>query len=277
MNKEILIFGKGFIGQKLQTALDCLITEKRINNLSDILEEIGKFNPKIIINCIGYTGKNNVDDCERDKDKAIFANTYLPIIFAEAALRKDIKLIHISSGCIYHFDHKKEPITELDQPDFFDLFYSRTKIYAEKAVSSLLKRANILITRIRIPLDDRQNPKNILNKLLSFKQVIDIPNSVTYLPDFIEMLKHLIKIDAQGIYNTVNKGGLRYPQLLEVYKKYKPDYNYQIIDLDDLGMIRTNLVMSTEKLEKTGFKVRNINQVLEKCVKEYLVNKEDKE
>ncbi|MCF7916962.1 MAG: hypothetical protein K9L61_04215, partial [Candidatus Omnitrophica bacterium] len=80
----------------------------------------------------------------------------------------------------------------------------------------------------------------------------------------------LIEIDAQGIYNTVNKGGLRYPQLLEVYKKYKPEYNYQTIDLKDLNKVRTNLVMSTEKLEKTGFKVRNINQILEECVQGYL-------
>lgn len=270
MNNEILIFGEGFIGKKLQAGLNCQITGKRINNLSDVLEEVDKLNPKIIINCIGYAGKNNVDDCEKNKDKAIFANTYLPILFAESALRKNIKLIHISSGCIYNFDYKREPITELDQPDFFDLFYSRTKIYAEKALSSLFEKANILITRPRIPLDNKSNQKNILDKLLSFKQVIDIPNSVTYLPDFIEMIKHLIEIDAQGIYNTVNKGGLRYPQLLEVYKKYKPEYNYQTIDLKDLNKVRTNLVMSTEKLEKTGFKVRNINQILEECVQGYL-------
>ncbi len=271
MNKEVLIFGKGFIGKKLQTAFDCKITEKRINNLSDALEEVDKFNPKIIINCIGYTGKNNVDDCEKDKDKALFANTYVPIIFAEAALRKNIKLIHISSGCIYHYDYKKDnPITEEDEPDFFDLYYSRTKIYAEKALSSLLERANILITRLRIPLDNQPNPKNILNKLLSFQKIIDIPNSVTYLPDFIEMLKHLIKIDARGIYNTVNKGGLNYPQLLEVYKKYKPDYHYQTIKPENLNMVRTNLVMSTDKLAKTGFPVRNIKEALEECVKKYL-------
>jgi hypothetical protein len=44
----------------------------------------------------------------------------------------------------------------------------------------------------------------------------------------------------------------------------------QIIPLNKLGLIRTNLLLSTIKLEKTGFKVRNINSVLEECVKEYL-------
>lgn len=272
MDKEILIFGKGFIGKELQKALNCAISDKRIDNLSNLLAEIDKFNPKIIINCIGYTGKNNVDDCEKDKDKTLFANTYVPLLLAEASLRRKIKLIHISSGCIYHFDYKRKPVTELDEPDFFELYYSRTKIYAEKVLKSLFQKANILITRIRIPLDIKPNPKNVLTKLLSFDKIVNIQNSVTYLPDFVEMIKHLIKIDARGIYNTVNKGALRYPKLLEVYKKYKPDYNYQTIDAKSLNLTRTNLLMSTEKLEKTGFNLRDINQVLEECVQEYIAH-----
>ncbi|MFO8052474.1 MAG: sugar nucleotide-binding protein [Candidatus Omnitrophota bacterium] len=271
MNKNILVFGKGFIGKRIKESLDCAITEKRINSFSDVVGQLDKFKPKIIINCIGYTGKNNVDDCEQNKDKTLFANTYIPLLFAESALRKNIKLIHISSGCIYHFDYKKDkPIVESDQPNFFDLYYSRSKIYAEKTLTTLFKKANVLIPRIRIPLDNRPHPKNILTKLLSFEKIVDVPNSVTYLPDFMEMLKHLIKIDAKGVYNTVNKGSLRYPQLLEVYKKYKPDYQYQTMDAEDLNKTRTNLILSTKKLEEAGFKVKDIHEVLSECVKEYL-------
>jgi biotin operon repressor len=42
------------------------------------------------------------------------------------------------------------------------------------------------------------------------------------------------------------------------------------MDLKKLGLSRTNLLLSTSKLEKSGFKVRNINSILEECVKEYL-------
>jgi len=212
-----------------------------------------------------------VDDCELDIDRALLANSSVPIILAEAALRRNIKLVHISSGCIFNFDYKKDkPIKEEQVPDFFALFYSRSKIYAERALEVLSKKYDILIVRIRIPLLDKPHPKNILDKLIRYKKVIDVENSVTYIPDFIKALKYLLKIDARGIYNLVNRGGLRYPKLMQVYRKYVPGFEYKVISLKQLSLARTNLVLSTAKLEKTGFKVRNINSVLEECVKNYL-------
>jgi len=271
MNKNILILGKGFIGQRLQKELDCEIDGTMISCFSDAEKLVKKFHPKIIINCIGITGKRNVDDCELEKDATLLANSFVPIILAEACLRNKIKLVHISSGCIFNYDYKKnKPIREHSQDYFFKLFYSRSKIYAERALEALAKDYNILIARIRIPLLNAKHPKNVLDKLLKYSKVIDVPNSVTYIPDFVKAIKHLIKIDARGVYNVVNKGGLRYPDLIATYQKYVPAFKMQIIPLNKLGLIRTNLLLSTIKLEKTGFKVRNINSVLEECVKEYL-------
>jgi 3,5-epimerase/4-reductase len=271
MKDKILIFGKGFIGSKIQKYFNCKITDRKIFKFSNAQEEIKKYKPGIIINCIGNTGKRNIDDCELNKDRTLFANTYVPILLADVAVRNRIKLIHISSGCIYSFDYKDpKPIKEERLPDYFDLFYSRTKIYAERALEALSHRFNILIVRLRIPLDDRPHPKNILTKLIKYKKIIDIPNSVTYIPDFIKALRHLIKIDARGIFNLTNPGGLRYPQLLDVYKKYSPDFKYRIISYKELNLARTNLLLSNKKLERTGFKMRNIREILEGCVKNYV-------
>ncbi len=270
-NKDILIVGKGFIGERLQEALGCSLSDTMIHSFEDVLKVVEAFKPKVLINCIGFTGKKNVDGCEDAIDETLSANVFVPLMLAEVAYRKKIKLIHISSGCIFHFDYKKDaPLAEGREPDFFDLFYSRTKIYSERALETLSKQANILILRIRIPLDDRNHPRSILNKIISFKKVIDLPNSVTYIPDFIKALKHLIKIDARGVYNVVNKGGLRYPELLEVYRQYVPDFTYEVIDYKKLKLTRTNILLSTKKLEKTGFKVRPIKEVFQECVKNYL-------
>jgi 3,5-epimerase/4-reductase len=271
MKYKILVLGKGFQGESIASMFGCDISDKRIYSIADAQAEIEKYKPTIIINCIGHTGKRNVDDCEIDKDKTLLANTFVPIILAEACLRNNIKLVHISSGCIYHFDYEKQkPITEEDVPDFFGLYYSRTKIYAERALEVMAKEYNILILRIRIPLDSKPHPKNVLTKLITYGKVIDIPNSVTYVPDFLLALKHLIKIDAYGIFNVLNKFGLRYPDLMDIYKKYVPGFEYTKVDHRKLGLLRTNLVMSVRKLEKTGFAVRPIKDVLEECVKEYI-------
>jgi dTDP-4-dehydrorhamnose reductase len=270
MRNKILILGKGFIGERLKQAFNCNISGRKIHSFSDAQKLVDKFKPGIIINCIGYTGRN-VDECEQDKDKTLIANTFVPVILAEAAVRNKIKLVHISSGCIYKFNYRKDkPIREQKPPDFFDLFYSRSKIYSERALEILCNKFDILIARIRIPLDNRLHPKNLLTKLIGYKRVIDIPNSVTYIPDFVNALKHLIKVKARGIYNVVNKGSLRYPELLEVYKRYVPDFEYETIPYRELNLVRTNLILSTRKLERTGFKVRDIHNVLEECVKTYL-------
>ncbi len=271
MNKRILILGKGFIGERLQKELDCSIDGAMINTFSDAQKLVKKYRPQVIINCIGLTGRRNVDDCELEIDSTLLANSFVPVILAEAAIREGIKLVHISSGCIFNYDYQKsKPIKEESQDYFFKLFYSRSKIYAETALNVLAKDYNILITRIRIPLLNAVHPKNVLDKLIRYKQVIDIPNSVTYIPDFIRAVKHLLKIDARGVYNVVNKGGLRYPQLMKVYQKHVPDFKFKVITLKKMNLTRTNLVLSTLKLEKSGFKVRKINSILEECVKEYL-------
>ena len=271
MNKKILILGKGFIGERLQIELNCQIDGSMINSFSDAEKLIKKYNPKIIINCIGITGKRNVDDCELEKDATLLANSFVPIILAEIALRNNMKLVHISSGCIFNFNYQRDlPVKEENSNYFFKLFYSRSKIYAERPLEELSRDYNILITRIRIPLLNAKHPKNVLDKLIKYGKVIDIPNSVTYIPDFIKAVNHLISIDARGVYNVVNRGGLRYPELMQIYQKYVPAFKFKVIVLKKLNLVRTNLLLSTSKLEKTGFKVRNINSVLEECVKEYL-------
>ncbi len=270
MKSKILLFGKGFIGQRIREEFRCPVSHRRIGKYEDILSEIKKHKPNVIINAIGYTGRTNVDECENNVDKTLFTNSFIPLLMAEAALRNNIKYVHISSGCIYHYDYaKQKAIHESRLPDFYELFYSRTKIYSENVLKQMAKRYSILIVRPRIPLDLKPHPRNLLDKLLKYKSIIDVPNSVTYIPDFIAALKHLIKINAQGIYNVVAKGALRYHQLLDAYKEHHPQYQYQIIPLRKLKLVRTNLVLSTQKLEKTGFRVRGIKTVIKHCIENY--------
>lgn len=271
MDKKILIIGPGFIGSRIHEDIQSVLSNSMINSIQDALGEIDKQKPDVLINCIGFTGGRNVDGCEDDIDATLKANTFVPLMLAEACARKGVKLVHISSGCIYHYDYQKDaPLTEDRAPDFFELYYSRTKVYTERALDAMAQKYRVLIPRIRIPLDDRPHPRNILTKLLSFPQVIDVPNSITYLPDLMTALKYLIEQDACGIYNVVNKNGLRYAELLDVYRKYVPAFSYTSIPHTALKAVRTNLILSTRKLEESGYKVRAIQEVLEECVRQYV-------
>ena len=270
-HKSTLIIGNGYLASRIAEKWNCPISKERINTFLDADALIRSHKPHILINCIGHTGKTNVDGCEAAPDKTLSANTFVPILLAEACLRHNVKLVHISSGCIYDYNYATDrPIKETTDPLYFDLFYSRTKIYAERALEILSRKKNILIARVRIPLDNQPHPKNILTKLLAFKKIIDIPNSISYIPDTIDAFHHLIKINATGIYNVVNKGGLRYPQLLDLYKKYVPEFSYEKINYKSLPTPRTNLILSTRKLEQSGFPVRPIKGILNECIKNYL-------
>ena len=270
MANKTLIIGKGFFGTRIHEAIGGEITETRITSLADALAVCDQYKPQTIINAVGFIGRN-VDDCELHKDTALTSNTIVPLLIAEACVRNRIKMIHISSGCIYHYDYEKDaPIAEDLPPDFFDLYYSRTKIYAEAQLAVLAKKIPLLILRPRVPLDDRPSPKNLLTKLITFKKVITLPNSVTYMPDFIRAFTHLMAINAVGIYHLVNKDPLYYPALMDTYKKMVPAFAYEKIDFKILNMVRTNLALSTAKLEASGFAVRTINEILKECVKNYL-------
>jgi len=270
MNDKILIFGKGYFGSRIQHELGGEFAAKKIFTLEDATRQIDRHKPEVVINAIGYIGRN-VDDCELNKERALSANTLAAILLGEACFRTGVRFVHISTGCIYHYDYSKNiPITEEQEPDFYDLFYSRTKVYAEQALLFLARKMPILILRPRVPLDTAPNTKNILTKLISSKKVIDLPNSSTYMPDFIRALKHLLERNAKGIYHTVNKGPLYYPDLVKEYKKHVPGFEYEVIDFKKLNIVRTNVVLSTSKLESSGFKVRAISEVLEECVKEYI-------
>ncbi len=270
MNKKILVLGNGFLGRRLAGAMDAEVSRRRINTAADAADEIVARAPDIVINCIGYTGEKNVDDCERNPDRTFFANSFVPVMLAEAAGGRGVKLVHMSSGCIYRYDYGSPPISENAPPDFFGLAYSRSKIYAEQALRRTADEFDILILRVRILLDDRPHPRNLLTKLIGYGRVIDVPNSVTYFPDFIKALRHLLDIDARGIFNVVNKGGLAYPRLMEEYSKHVPGFRYEVIGYEALNLLRTNLLLSTEKLERSGLEVRHINEVLAECVKNYL-------
>lgn len=273
MNKDILILGEGYLGLRLKEAWGCASTAQRILSFKDAEAIVRAHKPKVLVNCIGYNGEKNVDDCERDLERTFWANTFIPSMLAELAMRYDLKLVQFSSGCIYHYDYKtQKPRTENDAPDYLDLAYSRSKIAMERVLVPLVPRLNALVVRIRMPLDDRPHAHNILTKLLQFKKVISVPNSVTYVPDLVAALGHLIKSDARGLYNVMNNGVLYFPELLDVCKKQGAGCDYEVVDFEKLAIKRTNIVHSAEKLEKAGFKMRDVREVYNECVQNYLAS-----
>ena len=133
---KYLIFGKGYIGNKFHNFLeDSLISDKRINSAEDAEEEIKKYDPEVVINCIGRTGVPNVDWCEDHKIETVKGNITVPLMILEASQNLDKYMVHIGSGCVYEGDNNGKGWSEDDEPNFGGSFYSRTKASSEKMIN----------------------------------------------------------------------------------------------------------------------------------------------
>ncbi|MDI6759157.1 MAG: sugar nucleotide-binding protein [Candidatus Omnitrophota bacterium] len=66
----------------------------------------------------------SVDYCDQDKDKTLMANAFVPLILAEVALRNNIKLVYISSGCIFNYDYAKDKPIDEEKSLIISIFFT---------------------------------------------------------------------------------------------------------------------------------------------------------
>jgi UDP-glucose 4,6-dehydratase len=232
-----------------------------------------------IINCAGYTGKPNVDACERNKDKAIMGNVVLPTMLSGVCRSRGILLAHISSGCIYNGDHN---FTEEDEPNFdFNngSFYSGTKALAEESIKD---NQLAYIFRLRIPFNEEASLRNYITKMINYDELVDVRNSFSHKGDFVKYCVDLMEIGAPfGIYNVVNKGNATTREVVDLIKYHLKDKlrikmpdkefkffnNYGTFERTVLTP-RSSCTLSTEKLEKC-IQVRTVQEALSDALEKY--------
>jgi len=291
MNK-IIILGNGYIGKKAyKYFLENLGNIHDISHLSNypytapgklketlynnLMSEFRGSQTKWIINCIGYTGKPNVDACEEDKQLCWDLNVTFPTILAQFAEQHNIKIINISSGCIYDGPEDVR-YTEEDDPNFGLLnsdssWYSKTKHAAELCLQNF---NNVYTLRIRMPIcNDFNSQKNYLSKILKYNNILDELNSKTIIEDLLLVTNKIITIEdlPSGIYNCVNPGPLTTKQVCEILDKHGLwNPNWKFINYDELKQHivanRSNCVLSTDKLKVHGLDMPTERESLHKIL-----------
>ncbi len=214
-----------------------------------------KHRPDAVINFAGAKAYPTIDWCEDHKEETVRINVSGAINAMTAALEAGCYPIQISSGCIYSCGPEKQ-FTEEDAPNFFGSFYSRMRIVLQNALAEL----PVLSVRIRMPMSMTSHPRNIIDKIVAYKKVISIPNSVTLIEDLWPALKLLLEKKPLGVLNLTNEGYVEHKKILEAYKKIvDPKHVYELINLEQLegpGGItkakRSNCVLSIEKAKRLG-------------------------
>lgn len=281
---KVLTLGQGFVSQHLPYQSTNYRLEATIMSVRTVLDA---HKPDVIINCIGKTGTPNVDWCEDNKEETVRSNVVIPTLLAEECNKRNIHLIHVGSGCIFYGSSPNmfygtnvfgKPI-QVDlgwtEKDFAnpESFYSKTKYASDLVLGSI---PNITVLRIRMPISDRNVPRNLISKLRKYDKVIDIPNSVTFMDDFVNCVDWVVKNRVTGIYHVTNPQTLTAAQIMREYQKYVPEHTFSVISEQELGSLtaakRSNCVLNTEKLNKAGFKMALAEEALSRCMANYIKN-----
>lgn len=269
MLMKTLIFGNGFLGKRMADYLDADLISARITSPEDIEASIIQ-KPDIIINAVAKTGRPNVDWCEDNKEETYFANVEVPKMLAAYADREGIRMVQFSSGCIYEGDKGGAGFTEDDAPNFEGSYYSHTKAEAERA---LAKYDNILTLRPRMPITAIPSERNLINKLLGYKSIIEVPNSVTVIEDLLPTLKGLIEGGHTGTFNVVNPEPVTHKEILELYEQYSgKSLGKTYIPASELRVKapRSNTVLSMNKLASLGLGLPPTMSSLSRILKRYV-------
>lgn len=262
MNKEtVVIYGStGYLGSYFKKLYPDAITPTGI----DIADMLGRptdiichgysasiCSPTIVINCAGRTGRPNVDWCEDNKAATMHSNTIGALVLAEWCLKNGVYFVNVGSGCIY--DGYAKDFSELDTPNFFGSFYSKTKA----ATDIVLDALPVLNLRLRMPFDGTLNPRNLIMKLRGYSRVLTARNSMTYIPDFMFAADHLIGTRQIGTFNIVNPEPISPYDLMKAFKNaVDPTHCCEPLDISELPDVaraaRSNCILSGEKLKSLG-------------------------
>jgi len=278
MNKILLFGSTGFIGSNLKKALlekGYKIADPRIDVTcnKEVRDTIEKEAPDYIINATGITGKPNVDWCEDHPMETLTVNVNGSINIASIANEMGIKVAQLASGCVYDGDNDGKGYTEEDEPNFFGSIYSRSRILSEKALKEF---PNVLQLRIRIPITAESTPKNLIDKMLFYPEMINIQNSCTVMEDFVPAVIKLMEMGTTGILNMTNIGAMNHEEIMTMYKEIvDPNFEINIMPKekqDELCKRRSNDVLNTDKREALSVHMPPLKESLRKILKEYKNN-----
>ncbi|KAI6760433.1 hypothetical protein HG530_009293 [Fusarium avenaceum] len=236
MPNRFLIWGEtGWVAGHLKALLenqgkDVHTTSVRMENVSQVAEELRRIQPTHVLNAAGCTGRPNVDWCEENKAQTVRSNVIGTLTLADQCYQLGIHCTVFATGCIYQYD-EQHPIggagfTEEDAPNFTGSFYSMTKGHVEPILSSY---DNVLILRLRMPVSDDLHPRNFVTKILNYDHVVNVPNSNTILHDLLPISISLAEHGDTGVFNFTNPGAISHNQVFT---------NKAIFDDDNLKFVQ---------------------------------------
>ena len=279
---KYLIYGhNGWIGSQLINLLDSLnfnyvkgIT--RLENKEELEEEIKKIVPTHVISFTGRTHGSIGDkhyttiDYLEQKGKIyenVRDNLFGPIVLANLSKKYNFHLTYLGTGCIFEFDSNHpfgeeiNGFTENSKPNFFGSGYSVVKGFTDELMH--MYDDSVLNIRIRMPITSDKSNRNFINKILNYKKICSVPNSMTVLPELLPLVLDMTNKKITGTINLSNPGLISHNEILEMYREIiNNDFKWENFSIEEQTEIldagRSNNYLDTTRLETLYPNVKNI-------------------
>lgn len=256
---KFLVYGhKGWIGSmicsKIEGDHEIIKTDTRVDNVEDVKKDLNTHKPDRVMCFIGrtYGGNiNNIDYLEDHLYENVRDNIFSPVILALECQKRNIHLTYLGTGCIFSYQNDKKIFKEEDNPNFFGSAYSIVKGFTDRIMKEL--EETVLNLRIRMPITSDFHKRNFITKIISYKNICSIPNSMTVLDDFISIIIDMSVKKYTGTFNICNKGTISHNEILNMYKEHiNQNHTWNNITQEEQRQLlkseRSNNELDTSKL-----------------------------
>jgi dTDP-4-dehydrorhamnose reductase len=257
-----LIYGsKGWIGSMVITLLkqaqeEVIEASVRADDEVGVEAEILRVQPDRIMSFIGRTRGDHFTSIDYLEQKGklvenIKDNLYGPLTLAILAKKHNIHYTYLGTGCIFS-GYPQDGYTENDKPDFFGSSYSVVKGYTDRLMHTFDDSA--LNVRIRMPISTDTSDRNFIIKILHYKKICNMDNSMTVLPELLPYMIDMAKNKLTGTVNLTNPGVICHNEILQLVRDIAlPELTWENFTVQEQNAIllseRSNNMLNTHKLE----------------------------
>ena len=189
-----------------------------VRNNSQLSYDTSEFRPDVIMNLAAMT---SLEECEREKQRAIDTNAGGSANCALIAAKYDIPYVYISTAGI--FDGTQDHYDDWDEPNPLCV-YGKTKYWGELIAQTVPKH---IVMRCGWQMGSGPKDKKFISKIwkqikagaTELNVVTDKQGTPTYVKDFTLQIEKLLSTKSYGVYNSVCKGeASRYDVAVELLR-----------------------------------------------------------
>jgi dTDP-glucose 4,6-dehydratase len=278
-----------------------------LSTQNEVIEEIANYMPTHVVSFLGRThGKigdrvySTIDYLEQDDklSENLRDNLVAPLLLAYICKYANVHFTYLGTGCIFHYtdddlermlnydrdiDGKQAielcyKFKESDSPNFVGSSYSIVKGLTDKIMQERnCICENVLNLRIRMPIVNKDNPRNFITKIAGYSKICSLPNSMTVLDEFLPYALVLMQCRYAGTLNFVNPGVISHNEMLELYKEHVDStFTWKNFTVEEQNQIlsskRSNNYLDNTKLISLFPKVKHIRDAVVDCMKTYNSN-----